>query len=308
MFLYCVLLRRVVAAAILGLSISQPARGEDVRLGPPLPDGEDRFAGRVEMSNGFDVTGTSWSAYSTAVFAPFGPLTEDGLRLKLYGSYGTWSYDTRRVYCPLTREEQKKLAGVSLKAECDALANRQLSANERKIISQTIAPFGLQLDGDQIYHAATHDVTRYDIAVMSGFQVSWRDLALKAYLGPAMETRAPTPPDLDKALDGTYWGAKTAIESWMAIGSSFWLTVDGTYFTGTDGYSTSLRLGYQPLSWLTLGPEMAAFGDKDDESTRAGGFLRFIIGKTEATLSGGISSDYGGMTSAYGQAGVYTRF
>lgn len=308
MFLYCVLPRRAVAAAIFGLSIFEPARGEDMQLALPSLDAEEIFGGRAEISNGFDVTGTSWSAYGTAVFAPFGPLTDDGLRLKLYGSYGTWSYDTRRVYCPLTRAEKKKLTGVSLDAECDALANRQLSADERKTVSQKIAPFGLQLDGDQMYHVARHDVTRYDIAVMPGFHVSWPDLALKAYLGPAMETRTNTAFDAEKVLDGSYWGAKTAIESWMAISSSFWLTVDGTYFTATDGYTASLRFGYQPLSWLTLGPEMAAFGDKDDESARAGGFLRFTLGRIETTFSGGMSSDYGGTTSAYGQAGVYTRF
>ncbi len=260
------------------------------------------------MSNGFDVTGASWSAYSTAVIAPFGPLQNDGLRLKFYGSYGSWGYDTRTVYCPLSREEQKKLTGVSLEAQCNAIANRQLTPDEQKTVSQQIAPFGLQLEGDQLYFAQSHRVTRYDIAVMPGFQVSRQGLALKAYLGPAMEARTTVPLDPQKVLDGSSWGASGAIESWMALSRNFWLTADGTYFTATDGYTAMLRLGYQPLSWLTVGPELAAFGDRENDSTRAGGFLRFTIGKAEATLSGGASADYDGAMSPYGQVGVYTKF
>ena len=94
----------------------------------------------------------------------------------------------------------------------------------------------------------------------------------------------------------------------MALGDSLWLTADSSYFTGTDAYSAVLRIGYEATSWLTLGPEAATFGDKDDESTRAGGFLRFTIGGMETTLSGGISADYDGTSSLYGQAGVYKKF
>ena len=103
-------------------------------------------------------------------------------------------------------------------------------------------------------------------------------------------------------------GAKTGLEGWLALSEAFWLGADSGYFTGTQSYSASMRLGYQPLTWLALGPEVAAFGDMDDDSARAGGFLRLTIGATEATLAGGISSDYLGMTSAYGSAGLYTKF
>jgi hypothetical protein len=46
----------------------------------------------------------------------------------------------------------------------------------------------------------------------------------------------------------------------------------------------------------------------EDDSTRAGGFLRLNIGQMEATISGGMSADYIGTTDAYGSAGVYMRF
>ena len=149
---------------------------------------------------------------------------------------------------------------------------------------------------------------RYDLAVMPGWQAGWSGLALKGYLGPAMETRQVLPLNPEKALSGASWGAKTALESWMALGSSAWLTADASYFTGTEAYTGTLRLGWQALSWLTLGPETAAFGDEEDDSTRAGGFLRIDLGKSEATFSGGWSSVYHGDASLYGQASVYMRF
>jgi hypothetical protein len=309
MFALCVSLRPVVVAAMLALCCFTPAKAQDLSFGLPLLGGIDEvFAGRIETSNGIDATSAALSAYSSAVIAPFGPLHQDGLRLKLYGSYGSWSYSSKRVFCALSPEEMKKLAGVNLRDQCNALANRVLTPQERKTISDSVAPFGLQVEGDSLYFNEGHRVIRYDAAVMPGWQASGQDFALKAYLGPAMETRQNTFFDADKTLNGMYWGAKTAIEGWVELGDSLWLTADSSYFTGTQAYSAALRIGYRATSWLTVGPEAAAFGDEDDDSTRAGGFLSFTLGGVETTLSGGISADYDGTRSPYGQAGVYKRF
>lgn len=263
---------------------------------------------RVETSNGFDASGSAWSAYSTVVLAPLGPLHEDGMRLKLFGSYGAYSYDRKRVYCAMSAEEKKQAAGANFTALCNDIANRPLSDDEKRDIAETIAPFGLHLEGDQIYHLQTHQATRYDIAVMPGYQLSLGATALKAYLGPAMETRSILPADPGKMLNGAFWGAKGALETWTALGEALWLTADTSYFTGTEAYAASTRLGYEPLSWLALGPEVSAFGDAEDESARAGGFLRFTFGKMETTLSGGVSADYEGGTSTYGSASLYVKF
>lgn len=308
MFAYCVPLRQVAAAAVLASCLCAPASAQESAFSLPFVGAIDEaLAGRIETSSGVDATASSLSTYWTSVIAPLGPLHQDGLRLKLYGSYGSWSYDRRSVFCALSPEEMKKLAGADLSATCNSIANRVLTPQERNAIETAAAPFGLHLEGDQLYFQEDHRVTRYDGAVMPGWQMSWAGFALKAYAGPAMEVRQSTSAE-DEALSGTYWGAKTAVESWMALGEQLWMTADGTYFTGTTAYTAALRLGWQAAPWLTLGPEAAAFGDADDDSTRAGGFLRFTIGGTEATLSGGISADYGGATSPYGQAGVYMKF
>jgi len=307
MFAFSDSLRPYVLAALLGLLACGRANAEGFNFSSPfaklaLPKD------RVETSNGFDMTGKSWSAYSAAVISPAGPLHHDGLRLKLLGSFGAYAYDTKRVYCALSAEEKKKATGTNFSRLCNDLANRPLTPEERDEVVETIAPFGLQLEGDQIFHVQPHQIMHYDLAIMPGYQVSWRAVTLKAYLGPAMETRSITPADSEKLLAGTYWGAKTGLETWIGLGSAFWLAADTSYFTGTEAYSASLRFGYKPLSWLTLGPEIAAFGDAEDESARAGGFLRFQLGKVETTVSGGVSADYQGGTSPYGSAGFYLKF
>jgi len=263
--------------------------------------------GRIETSSGFDASGASWSAYSAAVISPFGPLAHDGLRLKLLGSFGAYGYDKKRVYCPMSAEEKKRATGANLGELCNDIANRPLTADERADITASIRPLGLTLDGDQIYHQQAYQAMRYDVAVMPGYQVSWQSLVLRAYLGPAMETRSILPADPDKRM-GTSWGARTALEAWLRLGSAVWLAADSSYFTGSEAYSGALKLGYQPLSWLALGPELAAFGDVEDDSARAGGFLRLTVKGVETTLSGGIAGGYDGDASAYGSAGVYMRF
>jgi hypothetical protein len=306
--MYCVSRRTALVAVMLCLAFWGTARGEG------LPDGLSFLSAfalppdRVETSSGVDVTDTAWGAYSAAVIAPFGPLHRDGFRVKLHGGASAWSYNTKRVYCAMSAEEKKQATGANFSKLCNDIANRPLTAEERNETAATIAPFGLTLEGDQIYQQRAHKVMRYDIAVMPGFQVSWSALTLKAYLGPAMETRIIGPADPEKALDGASWGAKTVLEGWLALGDALWLTADASYFTGTRGYSLSLRPGYQPLDWLALGPEAAVFGDEENDSARAGGFLRFTIGKMEATLSGGVSGNYDGGAGIYGSAGVYTKF
>ncbi len=272
----------------------------------PFSDITKAFAGHMESSTGVDVSGSSQGTYSSVVIAPFSLLSQDGWRIKLYGSYGMWSYDRQDTvsYCMRTREEREELTGVDFGHICNRAAGTAITEEE----AASVKPYGLRAKGDQLYKVQTHQVQRTEIAVLPGYQISRPGAALNTYLGPAFEARSITPSDSQKELSGPTWGAKTGLEGWLALGEAFWLGADGGYFTGTQAYSASVRLGYQPLSWLALGPEAAAFGDMDDDSARAGGFLRLTIGATEATIAGGMSSDYLGTTSAYGSAGLYTKF
>lgn len=264
--------------------------------------------GRAEFSNGIDTTGNAWSAYATAVFALTGPLHRDGWRLKLSGNYGSYAYETRRTYCPLSAEEKKQLTGVNFSDLCNDIANDPPQGEERDEIAGRLAPFGLELDGDQIRAVIPHQAMRYSLGAAPGYQTTLGALILKTYLGVAYEQHNVVPLDGTRALQGAYWGAQGWIEAWLRLGENAWVSADTSYFTGTSSYSAAVKLGYMPLSWLTLGPELATYGDEDDISGRAGAFLRFEAGGVETTLAGGVSGAYRDDPGAYGSANFYLKF
>jgi len=82
-----------------------------------------------------------------------------------------------------------------------------------------------------------------------------------------------TPADPGKALLGAFWGRKAGSKPgcrWASI-----LAVGGQLlFHRSSRYSADMKFGYAPASWLAFGPELAAFGDEEDASGRAGGFVR----------------------------------
>ena len=308
MFVYRVSVRLFAVFALLAPLLAVDARAQDEPASLPDLSAFDFLTGHADLFSGFDASGRSWSAYSTAVLSPLGPLHQDGLRLRLTGSYSAWSYDTKSVYCSMSSQQRKRETGSNFDELCNDIADRALTAQEQAAINKSIKPYGLHTDGEQIYLSRAHEARRYDVAVMPGLQTSWRAAIVKAYIGPAVESRSILPADPRKAISGMSWGAKGAVEGWMRLGEAFWISGDGGYFSGTETYSGLLRLGYEPLDWLTVGPELAVFGDAEDDSTRAGGFLRLTIGKVETTLSGGVSAEYDGTMAAYGAAGVYTKF
>ena len=277
---------------------------------PPLPQfGTLQLpAGRAELSNGFDKTANGWSGYSTAVVALQGPLHTDGWRLRLSGGYGSYHYKTRSTYCQLSAEEKKQLTGTNFGDTCNDIAGNPPEGEERSELAAFLAPFGLELDGDQIYAVAGHLSSRYDAAIAGGYQVTMGVVILKAYLGLGYELHETAPPDLAKPLGGSYWGAQGVLEAWVPLGEDFWICADGSYFTGTGAHAGSMKLGYKARPWLSLGPELATFGNADDTSGRAGAFLRLDALGIETTFAGGLSGTYKEDPSAYGSASVYMKF
>jgi hypothetical protein len=265
-------------------------------------------AGHAELSNGFDKTANGWGGYSTAVFAPEGPLHVDGWRLKLSGGYGSYHYQTRSTYCQLSAEEKKQRTGTNFGAICNDIAGDPPEGEERSELAAYLAPFGLDLQGDQIYSVASHLGTRYNAAVAPGYQFTLGTVILKTYLGLGYELHEAAPPDPAKPLGGSYWGAQGAVEAWVPLGEDFWISADGSYFTGTNAHAASMKLGYKAQPWLSLGPEFSTFGNADDNSGRAGAFLRLDALGVETTLAGGLSGTYKDDPGGYGSASIYMKF
>lgn len=266
---------------------------------------------RVDFSNGAEKTGDGSSTYGSLVFAPAGTLNDDGWRVKLFGSYTTFSYSRLGDYCLNARtaklDGQELPGGANLLAFCDALPS--MTDDERQTVRESVAPLGYTVSGDRIYYAQPYQSTRYELAFTPGYQMTLGAFIMKGYAGIGYENNQLTPTDPGKTLSGGILGGKVGMESWLTLSERFWLSADASYFTATDRYGASTRLGYKPASWLTFGPEAGAFGDKDSDTARAGGFLRFTMWKTETTLSGGFSGTYDGEdVRPYGAASVYMKF
>jgi hypothetical protein len=306
-----VALRIVAILAALGLAVASRAKaeaGEFLTLGD-LFSKTDFGNGRAEFSNGFDVNGNSWSAYASAVFGLTSPLHTDGWRLKFSGIYGRYAYNTRNPYiCMQLHDPRSGLHDLTLAEICDDIANQPPAGEQRDAINATLAPYGMQVEGDQIVATTPRQATHYNLAVAPGYQATVGRVILRGYLGVAFEQQDIAPIDPGNLLAGTHWGAQGWAEAWLPFGESAFLSADGGYFTGTASYSAAMKFGVRPLTWLTFGPELAAFGDSEGESARAGGFLRFDVSGWETTLSGGLSGDYRNDPAAYGSANLFVRF
>ena len=149
---------------------------------------------------------------------------------------------------------------------CDSIVNNPPEGAERDRITAALDPYGLALDGDRVVAIIPHQVTRTQLAAAPGYQASFGRLIVKSYLGLGYEREEVMPPDAGKPLAGSVWGAQGWVEAWLPLGERFWLSADGSYFTGASRYSADMKFGFAPLDWLAFGPELAAFGEEDDAS------------------------------------------
>jgi hypothetical protein len=294
---------------LAAFSLLSAASAEEAPKGGKLLEALDLPKDRIEFTNGFDAAGSAWSAYGSAVISFMQPLSRDGWRLKLSGVYSRYSYERRdSTICKKIHDAGQTDPNPILDKICDSIASNPPQGGERDQIAATLQPYGLAIDGDQVVAIIPHQVTRTQLTVAPGYQASVGALVLKAYLGLGFEKQEVTPGDPDKALIGSFWGAQSWVEAWLPLGESFWLSADGSYFTATSRYSVDVKFGYAPAEWLAFGPELAAFGDEEDASGRAGAFVRINAAGMETTISGGISGAYKADPSAYGSASLYMKF
>ena len=193
----------------------------------------------------------------------------------------------------------------------------------------TLAPGGLDHDGLRLrffagagYHGLeepgeasalvpdgfTHRAEVFQAEALVSWQVSPGPVIAKLFAGVSYEEQAISGPQIEYALAGEHLGAKVALETWVDLSRSGWLSADASYTSGMDAYSAALRLGVQPAEWVSVGPEAAVFGDRENDEHRLGAFARWHCGGCDATLSGGVSGDYDEETGAYGALSFYRRF
>ena len=145
--------------------------------------------------------------------------------------------------------------------------------------------------------------------LLAGYQWRRGEWTVKTYAGVGFESHDLSPGDPANSVDGGEFGAVGQIELWRNLGETGWLSLDASYADVFASYWTQLRLGRALNRRIGAGLETGALGNEEYDSARAGGFLRYRLGKTELTLSGGVSGDYlaedfGG----YATFGVYRKF
>lgn len=222
-----------------------------------------------EISIGAEANTASWSVYSTSVWAPYGPVTAPGLRLRLNSSYGQYRYDgARRIG---GRTFATRFSGVGSTAE--ALVGWQWQ----------IGTLTAKLYGG--IGAVGHTVTPFDPAnEVQGY---------KAGAAGALELWWNVTPDVWASLDVTGasafpWYGATARVGWRA---ERWLSLGIEGNVGSNGRDEQARIGalvraeWQPtkLGWMDVG----------------GG---------EATLAGGVGTDGADHVGAWARVGVLLRY
>lgn len=148
---------------------------------------------------------------------------------------------------------------------------------------------------------------------MIGYKVGMGPLWAAAYIGIDYQKHKLTPDDLANVVRGTEVGFKVAADMANVRNEGpIYVSLSGNYSTAFDSYWVRGRVGGN-LHQLTIGPEVAAFGNSGFDATRVGGFVTFDLPivpamPLELTISAGhqfISGSGGTSTGSGGGEGGY---
>lgn len=264
----------------------------------PPPEGVQVAYGWREAWTGVDAARDQWLAYSGMTIAPWSrDIYSDGLRLRLGGGYGQYGYDidpSRHDTC------EKIVLGA-----CDDPGG----GKKHYKVGQTYAE------------------------LLIGYYLRLGALTAKAFAGASMSrqkhiTDVPKTADDNGNGDGTYVGAKAALELWLDINPKAWTSLDASYTTARDETSLRWRAGWRVTPQISVGPELrynknretddGFWDDKEsryvryDWDGRAGLFGRYEWQGGELSLAGGFASPVENWTardrSIYGTLNVLLQF
>ena len=145
--------------------------------------------------------------------------------------------------------------------------------------------------------------------LLAGYQWRRGEWIVKAYAGAGFEQHDLSPNDPANSVNGDEFGVMGQIELWRNLGETGWLSLDASYADVFRSYWTQLRLGRRMHKRISAGVEAGAQGNEEYDSGRAGGFLRYHLGRSELTLSGGLSGEYyANDFGGYAAVGLYRKF
>lgn len=264
----------------------------------PPADQQQSASGWRETWAGVDAARDQWLTYSGITFAPTShDIYSDGLRLRLGGGYGQYGYD-------VVESDHGVCEKIGLGA-CDG----PTESKKHYKVGQTYAE------------------------LLIGYYLRLGALTAKAFAGASLShqkhiTVVPKSADDSDNGDGTYVGAKGALELWLDIHPKAWTSLDVSYTTARDETSARWRAGWRITPQISFGPELRY--DKNRETNdgfwdavgnryvrydwdgRAGFFGRCEWHGGEISLAGGLASPVENWTamdrSIYGTLNVLFQF
>jgi hypothetical protein len=144
--------------------------------------------------------------------------------------------------------------------------------------------------------------------LLLGYQKRYGSLTLKAFAGGAAENHQVTPFDAENGAGNLDLGFKGMVEAWLNMTERSWTSLDLSWSSVHDAYSSHLRLGYAIWPNLSLGLEGGAVGNAEYGGGRGGAFARYTWSSGEISVSAGPSLDRSMTTGVYGTLNALTRF
>lgn len=266
----------VVIVALSAPCTSMPASAEDDPWKAQVVPAPWR-----EVWAGVDATSNSWSVYTGMTVSPFGSIHHDGLRVRVAGGYGAYSYQGTKWRGTIDK-------GVPIGKEHNQTYRVDVSFAD--LLAGYHATFGvLTIKG---FAGVAVEGSVPD--PIPGSQVSEPDGTVTEYRGGNIA--APR------------WGAKVALETWLEMSPHLWASLDVSATLANEMYASRLRLGYRVTPELSLGLEGAATGNFEYDGQRGGLFARYAWSSGEVAISAGTVNELTEVTGAYGTLNVLYQY
>jgi hypothetical protein len=148
-----------------------------------------------------------------------------------------------------------------------------------------------------------------DASIMLGYEYLWPRGSLIGYIGGNIQNNTLSPNDPNNPVQGTGWGFKVAGELYSNPTPNTLVAASGTYSTLHESYYGRMRVGYDILDRVFVGPEIALLGDDFYRQWRVGAFFTGgRAGPFEFGVSGGFVQDAVQGSGAYGTLDLRLSF
>jgi hypothetical protein len=139
--------------------------------------------------------------------------------------------------------------------------------------------------------AVTHRGTVSFAELLLGYHAQLGPVTWKVFGGGVVADNVLVPDDPGTDIKGVATGGKAVVETWWTINDRAWAALDLSWSSLHGAYATRGRLGWRLVPALSTGVELAAVGNRESVSTRAGAFLRYEWASGEISATGGVAKD-----------------